>query len=472
MERELVPRRHLRPVLLLLAGTSRRLCPRPFAEQLDPRTNRTHSSRCAARIAHLLLRGASAERDVRFGGFEDDGWISLNKHSGKPHNAIYTTYGTFKAQKTLEKPRTALRSLILRNLEIRWIRGVRRTSPERSCRRGDYCIEIPRILQLPDSPLCVSLSRILTTTMTEKPSDTSNHQRLKEMFLHLTPQGAVIPYGICMDSNEHIWVASKGGLFKFDAKEKKVLFERKNPFPKKMAPYCQVLYHDNKIVYATTEDKQKLTEFRIFDLEGNMQHESFIDGKIQNLVVSPSGDLFLTKQPTEAEESIIYKTSIDCPLGWDEFCSIDENAFQAMCVLDDNTLAVATVALPVNMYSKQSIKLIDIEKEKIVGTFSEKGKEDGQVFFPRGMTKHGDDLIIMDKTGRLQRFNREGKFLEVSARIDAYLGNGLITEADEAIITCSGIVLDKEGTTICDDWLERIRLDGSTWKTEPLTASS
>ncbi|KAK0410422.1 hypothetical protein QR680_005123 [Steinernema hermaphroditum] len=306
--------------------------------------------------------------------------------------------------------------------------------------------------------------------MTEKPSDTSNHQRLREMYLHLTPQGAVIPYGICIDCNDHIWVASKGGLFKFDVDEKKLLFERKNPFPKKMAPYCQVLYHDNKIIYAITEDKQKLTEFRIFDLEGNMQHESFIDGKIQNMVVSPSGDVFMTKQP-DSDESIIYRTSIDCPLGWDEFCSIDNIAFQAMCVLDENTIAVATVDLPVNMYSKQSLKWIDIENQKITGTFSEKGKEDGKIFFPRGMCKHGDDLIVMDKTGRLQRFNREGHFLENAARIDAYLGNGLLVLKDEAIITCSGIVLDKNGTTICDDWLERIRLDGSTWETEPLSSS-
>ncbi|TKR60680.1 hypothetical protein L596_027892 [Steinernema carpocapsae] len=306
--------------------------------------------------------------------------------------------------------------------------------------------------------------------MTEKPSDTSNHQRLKEMYLHLTPNGGVIPYGICIDCNDHIWIASKGGLFKFDVAEKKVLFERKNPFPKKMAAFCQVHYHDQKIIYAMTEDHENTIEFRVFDLEGNMQHESFIEGKIQNMVVAPNGDIFMTKQPF-SEESIIYRTSLDCPLDWEEFCVIDGNSFQTMCIFDDCTLAVATVALPVNMYAKQSIKWIDIAKKKIVGSFATMGREDGQIYFPRAMRKYENDLIVMDKTGRLQRFDRQGNMLEISAKIDAYLGNGLVIQNDHAIITCSGIVLNEEGTTICDDWLERLRLDGSTWKSEPLPSS-
>lgn len=49
----------------------------------------------------------------------------------------------------------------------------------------------------------------------------------------------------------------------------------------------------------------------------------------------------------------------------------------------------------------------------------------------------------MDKTGRFQQFSREGKFVEISAKIDSYLGNGFILRDDEAIVACSGIVLNE-----------------------------
>ena len=83
--------------------------------------------------------------------------------------------------------------------------------------------------------------------MTEAPSKTSNHQRLNEMMCHLTPKGAIIPYNLCFDPSGCIWVASKGGLFKLDSEGKQVLFEKKNNFPKKMAAYCQVVCHNEKV---------------------------------------------------------------------------------------------------------------------------------------------------------------------------------------------------------------------------------
>lgn len=70
---------------------------------------------------------------------------------------------------------------------------------------------------------------------------------------------------------------------------------------------------------------------------------------------------------------------------------------------------------------------------------------------------------MLDKTGRIQRFTKGGEFVEQSAAIDAYLGNGFVVQDDKAVIACSGIVLDGEGTTVCDDWIEAIKLDGSTW---------
>lgn len=54
----------------------------------------------------------------------------------------------------------------------------------------------------------------------------------------------------------------------------------------------------------------------------------------------------------------------------------------------------------------------------------------------------------MDKTGRIQKFSRAGRFEEVSAKIDDYIGNGFTIRGDEAIIACSGIVLDKVGFKI------------------------
>lgn len=83
--------------------------------------------------------------------------------------------------------------------------------------------------------------------MTEKPSNTSNHQRLEEMMAHLTPKGAVIPYSVCFDAAQNIWVGSKGGLFKLDKLGEKVLFERRNPFPKKINAYTQVAAFENKV---------------------------------------------------------------------------------------------------------------------------------------------------------------------------------------------------------------------------------
>lgn len=123
---------------------------------------------------------------------------------------------------------------------------------------------------------------LFSAEMTEAPSNTANHQRLDEMLIHLTPAGAVIPYNLCFDSDGHIWVATKGGIFKFQKKGEPPLFERKNMFPKKIAPYCQVLAFRDKvafhvsilficsfqIIHVQTDDKGALTEFRVLNLNG------------------------------------------------------------------------------------------------------------------------------------------------------------------------------------------------------------
>ena len=74
------------------------------------------------------------------------------------------------------------------------------------------------------------------------------------------------------------------------------------------------------------------------------------------------------------------------------------------------------------------------------------GKADGEVYFPRDIQRHGDKVLVIDKTGRIQRFDASGKFIDVAATIDAYLGNAFTTRNDSAIIACSGIVKDRVST--------------------------
>ena len=52
-------------------------------------------------------------------------------------------------------------------------------------------------------------------------------------------------------------------------------------------------------------------------------------------------------------------------------------------------------------------------------------------------------MLVLDKTGRIQKFSSAGQFEEVAAKIDDYLGNGFTTKGDEAVIACSGIVVDQ-----------------------------
>uniref|UniRef100_A0A0N4ZPY5 EIF2A domain-containing protein n=1 Tax=Parastrongyloides trichosuri TaxID=131310 RepID=A0A0N4ZPY5_PARTI len=303
--------------------------------------------------------------------------------------------------------------------------------------------------------------------MAEKPSDTSDDQRLKQMFSHLTSKKALIPYTIAIDDEKNIWIASKGGLFKLSQDGSQVLWSKENPFPKKMSAYTQVVYHNSRIYHIQNEDKTGLSEFKIYSLGGEELHDSFIDGRVQSLIINSKGQMFITKQAEAGQdEFFIFTTSIDKPTRWDELVVLDEKAFQTMCLYDDNTIVVATVGVPINMYSKEWIRFVDINDKKISLPFSSHGKNEGQIYFPRCIRRYEDDIIVLDKTGKFQRFNREGKYIETSATIDAYLGNGFEIVGNEAWIVCSGIVYDQGKETICDDWLEKITLDGSSWKSE------
>ena len=131
--------------------------------------------------------------------------------------------------------------------------------------------------------------------------------------------------------------------------------------------------------------------------------------------------------------------------------------------MDDNTLVAATCSIPNNIYSKQQLVILDAETGKITKRFSEGGKEPGQIYFPRSIQPYQGGMLVLDKTGRIQHFDRDGKCLTESARIDAFVGNGFVVRNDEAVIACSAIVMAPDGESICDDWIEAIKLDGSFW---------
>uniref|UniRef100_A0A0K0DFK7 Two component regulator propeller n=1 Tax=Angiostrongylus cantonensis TaxID=6313 RepID=A0A0K0DFK7_ANGCA len=290
--------------------------------------------------------------------------------------------------------------------------------------------------------------------MVEQKSDTSDVQRFDEMWLHLTPRGATVPYSVCHDSDGNVWVATKGGLFKFDGNRRTTMWERKNLFPKKMAPFPQVAFHNGTIVYTCAEDKERTTELRFFTMSGEMIHEQFIDGLFISLTISDNGDMFMSKQPTGSDST---------PLAWEEVIKSSADGFYALCALDNNTLVAAMSTRPVNMFSKQRMVLIDTNSGKIRLSFSKEGKKSSDIFFPRAIRKYGDDMIIMDKSGRFMCFSTDGKYKGLLAEIDAYLANGFCIKDNAALMALSGVVLD-HNRTICDDWLEWIDLDGSSWR--------
>ncbi|CAB3403533.1 unnamed protein product [Caenorhabditis bovis] len=302
--------------------------------------------------------------------------------------------------------------------------------------------------------------------MTEAPSDTSDEQRFDEMFIHLTPRGATVPYNVCYDPQDNIWVATKGGLFKFHGKTRKTMWERKNVFPKKMAPFPQVICHKNQIIYTCGEHSDKTTEFRIFTLDGELKHESFIDGLLVSMTISDEGEMYITKQPTSSK-STIYRTSLDAPIGWDEVITNESGeGFYAVCSIDEDTLVAAMAQMPLHPFSKQRLVYIDIPSGKIKKSVSSAGRNDGEIFFPRNILRHGDGIVLMDKSGRFLEFDAAGNFVKTRAQIDAFLGNGFCIKDERALIALSGVVMDQDRRTICDDWLEFIDLDGSTWKAQ------
>ncbi|KAF7634682.1 hypothetical protein Mgra_00005930 [Meloidogyne graminicola] len=212
------------------------------------------------------------------------------------------------------------------------------------------------------APTRIGQIKFLITLILENIEGIKQHVDNKFMI----KSNEVLKTGFCEleDDSNNLWVACKGGLFKFDdSSTKKLVFSMKNDFPKKIAAYPQILLYKSKLIYVTGDSE--LIQFRILDQSGNIEHSSFIEGKVQSLAITKQGDLFMTKQmkPSEQtqtdssggmDESIIWRSHIDFPSAWDEFSSSFDECFQCLCLLDDETLAVSVASIPVNIYSKFS----------------------------------------------------------------------------------------------------------------------
>lgn len=60
-------------------------------------------------------------------------------------------------------------------------------------------------------------------------------------LIQLTEDGAVVPYGVCIDSHDCIWVASKGGIFRYD-RTGRCLFSEKHDHPKQISAFSAIQY--------------------------------------------------------------------------------------------------------------------------------------------------------------------------------------------------------------------------------------
>lgn len=287
----------------------------------------------------------------------------------------------------------------------------------------------------------------------------------------LTILGASVPYGICRDEKENLWVAAKGGLFKLSSDGKGLVFAEKNNNPQQVAAFCTIHALGEEVVHCYAEQRAPISHISVRGLDGKARRSLCFDGKIASTTLGKGplkGRLFFSFTRQDQRESSILFTSFDNLENQTRLSHSSQWAYQHLLLsTDESTLIVTCAEIPVRPDSPQKIQLLDAVSGEELLSFSQAGRGDGEIFWPRqpaAVPERPDLVALMDKTGRIQAFRlSDGVCIGVMGSIPPYLGNGLlITSSTEALITCAGFVKGPEGEevgAVISDWLERIPID-------------